>query len=144
MSDNFFLDSNICIYAFGIDNKKKQKALDLIISSQATISTQVLMETANVATKKLNFSQEKLLLSCDYITTFCSVHIIELSTIKLAFQIRKRYQYSLYDSLVIASALESNCSILYSEDMQHGHFIGYFGDSDIDKCLRIVNPFHFL
>jgi len=65
MSDKFFLDSNICVYAFGTDGKKKEKALDLIIGNQSTISTQVLMETANVAVKKLNFSQEKIQTSCD-------------------------------------------------------------------------------
>jgi len=49
MNDKFFLDSNVCIYAFDRDSKKKEKALDLIVSNQATVSTQVLMETANVA-----------------------------------------------------------------------------------------------
>ena len=48
MSDKFFLDTNVCIYAFDRDSKKKEKALDLIVSNQATVSTQVLMETANV------------------------------------------------------------------------------------------------
>ena len=133
MSDRFFLDSNICIYAFDIDHEKKEKALNLIINNRATVSTQVLMEIANVAIKKLKFKQEKIQLSIDYITTCCMLHIIELPTIKLALQINRNYQYSLYDALIIAAALESNCSVLYSEDMQHGHFI--------DKSLKIVNPF---
>jgi len=133
MSDKFFLDSNVCIYAFDIDSRKKEKALDLIICNQAIVSTQVLMETANVAVKKLKFKQEEIQLSVNYITTFCSLHIIELSTIRLAFQISRKYQYSLYDALIIASALESNCNILYSEDMQHGHLI--------DNRLNIINPF---
>ena len=133
MSDKYFLDSNVCIYAFDIDKRKKEKALDLIIGNQATVSTQVLMETANVAVKKLKFKQSDVQLSIDYITTFCWLHIIELTTIKRAFQINQKYQYSLYDSLIIASALEANCNILYSEDMQHGHCI--------DNRLNIVNPF---
>ena len=133
MKDKFFLDSNVCIYAFDIDSRKKEKALNLIICNQATVSTQVLMETANVAVKKLKFRHEETQLSINYITTFCSLHIIGLSTIKLAFQITLKYQYSLYDALIIASALESNCNILYSEDMQHGHFV--------DKRLNIINPF---
>jgi predicted nucleic acid-binding protein len=133
MNDNFFLDTNVCVYAFDIDSRKKEKALDLIIGNHATVSTQVLMETANVALKKLHFCQEKVQLSCDYMSLFCSLHIIELSTVKLAFQVREKYQYSLYDALIIASALESNCNILYSEDMQHNHLI--------NNSLRIVNPF---
>ena len=134
MNGKFFLDSNVCIYAFDTDGKKKEKALDLIVSNQATISTQVLMETANVAGKKLKFNQEEIELSIDYITTFCLLHLIELPTIKLAFQIKQKYQYTLYDALIVASALESNCNILYTEDMQHGHFIDQ---------MKIINPFHF-
>jgi predicted nucleic acid-binding protein len=39
-----------------------------------------------------------------------------------------------WDSLIVASALESQCSILYTEDLQHGQVI--------DQVLTIVNPFH--
>jgi len=133
MNDKFFLDTNICIYAFDTDSRKKEKALDLIISNQATVSTQVLMETANVALKKLKLKHEEIHLSINYITTFCLLHIIELTTINLAFQINQQYQYSLYDALIIASSLESSCSVLYSEDMKHGHCI--------NKRLNIINPF---
>ena len=133
MKGKIFLDTNVCIYAFDNDSKKKEKSLDLIIGSHATVSTQVLMETANVAVKKLKFKQDKIQLSIYYITTFCSLQIIELLTIKQAFQIHKKYQYSLYDALIISSALEANCNILFSEDMQHGQFI--------DNRLRILNPF---
>ena len=43
------------------------------------------------------------------------------------------YAFSYWDSLVISSALESGCSILYSEDMQNGQVI--------NKKLTIKNPF---
>lgn len=39
---------------------------------------------------------------------------------------------SFYDALIVASAIEAGCNILYSEDMQHGRTIG---------GLAIVNPF---
>ena len=133
MNDKIFLDTNVCIYAFGNDREKKEKALDLIIGNRATISTQVLMETANVAIKKLQFRHDEIQLSIDYITTFCTLQIIELSTVQQAFQIHKKYQYALYDALIISSALEANCNILFSEDMQHGQFI--------DNRLKILNPF---
>jgi len=133
MRDKYFLDTNVCVYAFDMDSRKKEIALDLIMSNQATVSTQVLMETSNVALKKLKFRHEEIKMSIDYITLFCPLHIIELSTVRLAFQINQQYRYSLYDALIVASALEANCSILYSEDMQHGQFIS--------GRLNIVNPF---
>ena len=47
--------------------------------------------------------------------------------------IRSKYKYSYYDSLIIATALESKCKILYSEDMHHGQII--------ENSLKIINPF---
>ncbi len=44
-----------------------------------------------------------------------------------------KYQYSYYDSLIIAAALDSNCTILYSEDLKHNHII--------ENTLTILNPF---
>lgn len=59
--------------------------------------------------------------------------VITKIDIKLAMNIKKRYKFSYWDSLIIASALENNCAILYSEDMQHGQII--------EDRLTIVNPF---
>jgi predicted nucleic acid-binding protein len=49
-----------------------------------------------------------------------------------AVEVRTRYRYSFYDSLIIAAALEAGCTRLYSEDLQHGQRI---------ERLTIVNPF---
>ena len=45
----------------------------------------------------------------------------EVNNIKSAISIAEKYHYSFYDSLIIASALETNCKTLYSEDMQHSN-----------------------
>jgi predicted nucleic acid-binding protein len=60
--------------------------------------------------------------------------ILEIDTPKVlqALEINARYGYSYWDSLIIAAALQNNCSILYSEDMQHNHLI--------EDKLRIINP----
>jgi predicted nucleic acid-binding protein len=55
------------------------------------------------------------------------------NTIFLACDIAKRYGFSFYDSLIIAAVLENNCTILYSEDLQHNQVI--------EQRLRIINPF---
>ena len=63
----------------------------------------------------------------------CSVEIISLVTIHTALNIRERYNFSWYDSLIVGTALEAGCETLYSEDMQNGQLI--------NNSLRIVNPF---
>ena len=50
-----------------------------------------------------------------------------------AIKIKEEYKLQFYDSLIIATALENSCSILYSEDMQHGQII--------ENSLKIINPF---
>jgi predicted nucleic acid-binding protein len=46
---------------------------------------------------------------------------------------KKGADFSIYNHSLIAAALEANCNILYSEDMQNGQII--------ENTLRIVNPF---
>jgi predicted nucleic acid-binding protein len=55
------------------------------------------------------------------------------STFHKAIQLVNRYKFQLFDALIIASALEANCSTLYSEDMQH--------QMVVDNQLTIINPF---
>jgi predicted nucleic acid-binding protein len=50
-----------------------------------------------------------------------------------AFRIVKRYQFSFWDSLIVAAALDMQCSVLYTEDLHHGQWI--------DNTLEIRNPF---
>jgi len=49
-----------------------------------------------------------------------------------ALDIMERWQYSIYDSLIIAAALYTDCKILYFEDLQHRQKI---------ELLTIMNPF---
>ena len=57
-----------------------------------------------------------------------------IETIKKAYFIANKYKFSFYDSLIVAAALECNCKILYSEDLQHKQVI--------EKSLTIINPFN--
>ena len=64
---------------------------------------------------------------------YLPVRTISSKTIRSGLDVHEKYQYSFYDSLIIASALENECSILYSEDLQH--------NQKIEKSLTIINPF---
>jgi predicted nucleic acid-binding protein len=44
-----------------------------------------------------------------------------------------RYDFQVFDAIIVASALESGCQTLYSEDMQH--------EMKVSKQLSIINPF---
>jgi predicted nucleic acid-binding protein len=61
------------------------------------------------------------------------LHTVNTGTIKKAIEIKIKYKFSFWDSLIVASALENRCNILYTEDLQHGQVI--------ETTLKIVNPF---
>jgi predicted nucleic acid-binding protein len=69
----------------------------------------------------------------DNIFSIASVATLSLQTYNIAFDVRGKYNISYWDSLVVASALEQECEILYSEDMQDGLIL--------EDKLKIVNPF---
>jgi len=133
MSDNVFLDTNVFIYAYSDELDKKECSFKLLNELPCITSTQVLSELSNVCFKKLKFLDNAISNVIKEVMNFCDIFIVNETTIQRAIFIKGRYGYSYYDSLILASALESDCSILYSEDLQHGQVI--------DDLLKIVNPF---
>jgi predicted nucleic acid-binding protein len=127
-----FLDSNILIYLVENNADKKAKVLS-IISTDCMISTQVVGENINACMRKLKMTKEKAFKHANELLATLSIKTIQPSTIEAGMMICNKYQLSWWDSLIVAAALENNCEILYSEDMQDGLVI--------EKRLTIVNPF---
>lgn len=132
MNVNFFLDTNIIIYALGNNVEKKEISIKLI-EQKPVISTQVINELANICIKKLRLDLINVGKIITNISESCSVSLINNVTIQNALKLAKSYHFSYFDSLILASALESECKIIYSEDLQHNQLI--------NKRLRIINPF---
>ena len=129
-----FLDTNVVLYAFVEGDARGHKA-EAILVKGGVISVQVLSEFAAVARRKLNKSWEEVRRALDILRVFCPEPVaVTLKTNEAALQIAERYKYSIYDSLIIASALETGCNIVYSEDLQDGQVI--------EKGVTIQNPFN--
>jgi predicted nucleic acid-binding protein len=137
MEDRVFLDTNVLIYAYS-DTEPEKKDISLITLERKNIviSTQVINEFVWNMNKKFHVEIELLKDLTDRFFKRFTVSSIEKATIRQALDIVKRYKYSYWDGLIIASALGDNCSELCSEDLQHNQIIA-------DK-LRIVNPFEGL
>ena len=139
MSGRFFLDTNIFVYTFdsGSPEKAAQSA-KLIKSAIETrggiVSYQVVQEFFNVAlrrfAKPMSSADAEQYLS----TTFRPLLSVHSSPALYgeALRIGGRFRLAWHDSLIVASAIEGQCDILYSEDFQHGQKI---------ESVSISNPF---
>ncbi|GAP71818.1 PIN domain-containing protein [Candidatus Symbiothrix dinenymphae] len=127
------LDTNILIYSHDKEDFYKQNIARNLIIQSPIISTQVVSEYINVLMRIMPLPKLNLLTLCAQSLAFCEIYPVVISTIEMAQQIVQRYDLQIFDSIIVASAIESGCNILYSEDMQHNLVI--------NGCVSIVNPF---
>lgn len=121
------------MYSYSNSEAEKQAiARNLIADSNSVISSQVLQELTNTVTRKFKFTYHDAVNTINECCQNNNLHINSERTIIDAVRWLNTMAF-LYDSLIIASAMESNCSVLYSEDMSNGQVI--------DNKLKIVNPF---
>ncbi|MCL2190283.1 MAG: PIN domain-containing protein [Defluviitaleaceae bacterium] len=123
-ADKVFLDSNLLVYLYShTEQEKANRVIDVICNNNCFISTQVLNEFSNVCIRKLGFAISDIKKAISEIAAACHLLYINENDIFLALRIHNEYKYSYYDSLMIASALESGCNYLFSEDMSDGQII---------------------
>ena len=139
MKDRFFLDTNIFLYSFDRNapnkaRKANQLIRDAITSRKGHVSYQVVQEFLNVALKRFPVPMT-VTGAQDYLAdVFRPLLTVESSEglYSEALRVNSRYRLAWYDSLIVASAIQADCSRLYTEDLQHGLELGE---------LRIHNPF---
>jgi predicted nucleic acid-binding protein len=128
-----FFDTNVLVYLASGDPAKADRA-EATIAGGGGISVQNLNELANVARRKIGMSWQDTHAFLSLLRGLLNVHPVSVETHETGLALAERYQLSIYDSMIAASALQAGCDTLWSEDMQHGIVI--------DGRLRIVNPFY--
>jgi predicted nucleic acid-binding protein len=143
MTAKAFVDTNIYIYALtqSKDPSDETKGItaraifETLLQSQAIVtSIQVLNEFHSNLVKK--FELEDVLVFNIVEQNILPISLIApigFQTYCLAYRLRIKYSLSFWDSLIVASALENQCTTLYSEDMQH--------QLNVEGKLLIINPF---
>ena len=141
MLDRFFIDTNIFVYAY-LDNPSvksdhrkhilaRRFLSDFIMDDEIIISTQVCNEYYSALLKN-GIDDTAIQQSLTHLTESLFVASVSKKTVFQALSIKNKYRFSLWDSLIVSSALENDCSTLFSEDMQHGQII--------EGTLTIRNP----
>ena len=131
MTSKAFLDTNVLVYLLSSISAKASRARALL-ADENVISVQVLNEFALVARRKHAMDWNDLEATLEEFRTHLDVESLTPAIQARAMQIARRYQLRIYDANILAAAEQARCSIVYSEDMQHGQVIG---------GLTIRNPF---
>jgi predicted nucleic acid-binding protein len=133
VNDRAFFDTNVILYAFRQEDKRSQVAETLLAAGGGVLSVQVLNEFVAVARRKLDRSWEEIRHALDILRVLCPEPVpLTVETHERAVQIAERYGYSIFDSLIVAAAINAGASTLYTEDMRDGQAI---------DGLTIRNPF---
>jgi predicted nucleic acid-binding protein len=127
-----FFDTNVLLYLLSDDESKANRTEELL-ADRGVISVQVLNEFAAVASRKLALSWNEIKDILASIRAVCEIEPLSLESHDRGIEIAERYGFSIFDAMIVASALQAECRILYSEDLQHGQLIA--------NQLRIRNPF---
>lgn len=128
-----FFDTNVLLYLLSADTAKADRAEDLLARG-GTISVQVLNELVAVARGKLRMPWNAVLDVTAALRSVCAVVPLTLETHDRGLEIAENMGLSVYDSMIVAAALSTGASVLYSEDLQHDRVVG--------GRLTIRNPFH--
>ncbi len=139
MSGKFFLDTNIFVYSFDPNSPKKAaQATKLIRKGIETrggiVSYQVVQEFFNVALRRFAKPMSTADAEQYLAATFRPLLAVHSSPALYgeALRILGKFRLAWYDSLIVASAIEGQCDVLYSEDFQDGQQMG---------SVTISNPF---
>lgn len=139
MTDKYFLDTNVFVYSFDEGNPtKRERSIALIqealMTGMGVISTQVVQEFLKIATQKFSVPMKpddsKVYLRL-VLNPLCQVYP-NLALFETCLDLQNETRYSFYDSLILASAQQGGCDILYSEDLQDGQDV---------RGVKIVNPY---
>lgn len=133
MNGKAFFDTNILVYIVGQKDERTATA-ESLVANGGVVSVQVLNELASVSHRKLRMSWPDIADALDAIRVLCPAPIpLTTDTHDAALRIAVKYGFSFYDALIAAAALEAECTILYSEDLQDGQVI--------EERLTVRNPF---
>ena len=131
--NNIAIDTNILLYSISKDENRKLLIAANLIDASPVIFPQNLSEFINVLLNRWKYPKENMGLIVSEVLQSCLLVNTSIAAYKRAFELIKKYDFQVFDAIIVASALESGCRLLFSEDMQDNLII--------ENQLTIINPF---
>lgn len=133
MNKKFAVDTNVLIYLHDENEVHKKQVAIEILKRKPVLPSQVISEYMNVLKRLTKEPKLRIIEHCLITIEDCHIVSTNIELLEKAKDLIIRYDFQLYDSLIVAAALLSGCGILYSEDLQHNFLV--------ENRLRIINPF---
>ena len=130
--NNIAIDTNILLYSISKDENRKLLIAANLIDASPVIFPQNLSEFINVLLNRWKYPKENMGLIVSEVLQSCLLVNTSIAAYKRAFELIKKYDFQVFDAIIVASALESGCRLLFSEDMQDNLII--------ENQLTIINP----
>lgn len=128
-----FFDTNVVLYLLSADTAKANRS-ETLLAEGGVVSVQVLNEIASVARRKLAMAWSDVNDVLAQVRAVCRVEALTVETHERGLGLAERHNLSIYDAMILASALGAGCSVIYTEDLQNGQ--------EVDDKLTILNPFY--
>ena len=126
------VDTNVLVYLHDSSDTRKRSIAENILAGNPRIPSQVISEYLNVTRRILTLSKADVIAQCADLLKDCEIIPVSCETLTNAAALIQKYNFQIFDSIIVAATLETDCTILYSEDMQHKLVI---------NNLIILNPF---
>lgn len=138
MTVRSFVDTNVFGYLFQADEPEKQALARAIAESdqvtrELVVSTQVLQEFYVTVTRKLAepLPDDEAAGATRDIGKYTVVRV-DPAMVYRAIELSQHHVVSLWDALILRAAIESDCEVVLTEDLQDGWEI---------EGVRVENPF---
>lgn len=137
MTDNIFIDTNILVYAHDATaGDKHSRARDLFLglweNKTGCLSIQVMQEFyVTVTTKAARPMDHLIAAGIIHNLSYWKVHEPKSGDVIRAIDLQQRYKISFWDAMILQSASQLGCSIIWSEDLNPGQ--DYEG-------MKLLNP----
>ncbi|MFC0262186.1 PIN domain-containing protein [Fontibacter flavus] len=127
------VDTNVLLYFLDTSMANRRDISADIILQNPFFNSQSLSEFVNVLNRRWKYPKEKIVEVLGKILEICQYVPLKQSTISIANELVRKYDFQIFDAFIVASALENDCEVLYTEDLQHLLLV--------ENKLKIINPF---
>lgn len=121
-----FVDTNVLVYAYDTTSGAKREAAlqivrELWAARRGCVSVQVLQELFVTLTRKvpqpLDLDSARRVIAT---ISSWTVHAPDAEDVDAAIALHERYHVAFWDAMILRSAINLGCDVLYSEDLNTG------------------------